>query len=186
MIQKPQSSDNADWEQLATASQKGDKRAYQTLLKEIAPYIRNIAYKSVSNAEAAEDIMQEVLISVHKSLSTYSADRPFKPWLLAILNFRRTDYLRKYYAKRQDKTTTTEENYEFEAENVTNPDNIGELKDIENALSALPDKQREIFQLIKIEGYTAEEVANKMDMKVSAVKVSAHRTAKKLKGVLGE
>ena len=167
MIQKPQSSDNTDWEQLATVSQKGDKRAYQILLK-----------------EAAEDIMQEVLISVHKSLSTYSADRPFKPWLLAILNFRKTDYLRKYYAKRQDKTSTTEENYEFEAENVTNPDNLGELKDIEKAISSLPEQQQRIFKMVKLEGYTAREVANEMGMKENAVKVSAHRAMMKIRGML--
>ncbi len=175
---------NSDWEQLATASQKGDKRAYQTLLKEIAPYVRNIAYKSVSNNEAAEDIMQEVLLSVHKSLHTYNADRPFKPWLLAILNFRRTDYLRKYYAKRQDKTTTTEENYEFEAANVTNPTHSGELKDIETAIKSLPKQQQRIFKMIKVEGYTAKEVANEMGMKESAVKVSAHRAMMKIRGIL--
>jgi RNA polymerase sigma-70 factor (ECF subfamily) len=128
--------------------------------------------------------MQEVLISVHKSLASYSPERPFKPWLMAIMNFRRTDYLRKHYAQRQDKTTTTDENYEYESKNVTNPTHIGELKDIEAALDGLPEDHRKIFQMIKIEGYSAKEVANEMGMKESAVKVSAHRTMKKLQGML--
>jgi len=149
-------------------------------LKVIAPYTRNVIIRGLSNPDAAEEIVQEVLISVHKSLSSYSPERPFKPWLMAIINFRRTDYLRKHYARREDKTATTEENYEFEAANVTNPRFAGELKDIEKALAELSDTNRQIFQMIKIEGYSIEEVANEMGMNESAVKVSAHRTMKKL------
>lgn len=174
-----------DWSILAKAAQAGDKHAYRKLLSEIAPYIRNVLTPSLANADAADDIAQEVLISVHKSLKTYSADKNFKPWLSAIINFRRTDYLRKYYSKRDDHKTSLD-NPEYIVANVTNSNHAGELKDIESALSELPEKQRQIFQLMKIEGYTAEEVANKMDMNVSAVKVSAHRTKERLKGALGE
>lgn len=172
------------WQEWASAAQQGDKRAYNNLLTAIAPYIRNIVMPSLSNADGADDVMQEVLISVHKSLSTYDSSKAFKPWLSAIINFRRTDYLRKHYAKRDDQKTSLD-NPEFIAQNVTNMGHAGELKDIEGALADIPDKQREIFQLIKIQGYTAEEVASKMDMNVSAVKVSAHRTAKRLQGILG-
>ncbi|MEM6811974.1 MAG: sigma-70 family RNA polymerase sigma factor [Pseudomonadota bacterium] len=172
------------WQEWAISAQKGDKVAYTKLLKEISAYTKNVVSKRISNNEAAEDIAQEVLISVHKSLNTYSADRPFKPWLSAIINFRRSDYLRAYYNKRQDKMTTTVDNPEFIKENVTELSNAGELKDIEAALETLPEKQRQIFEMIKIEGYTAQEVANEMQMKESAVKVSAHRTMKKLQGIL--
>lgn len=172
------------WQEWAAAAQKGDKRAYSQLLTALTPYIRNVVMGSLSNSDAAEDVAQEVLISVHKSLASYSPDRPFKPWLMAIINFRRMDYLRKHYAQRQDKTTTIDKNYEFEALNVTNPAHAGESKDIEKALEKLPEQQQRIFRMIKIEGYTAKEVANKMEMNESAVKVSAHRTMKKLQGLL--
>ena len=60
---------------------------------------------------------------------------------------------------------------------------VGYLKAfcIEEAMSSLPEKQRVIVELMKIEGYTAKEVAKKLDMSESAVKVSAHRTYKLLK-----
>lgn len=181
-IQKNSQSD--DWQNLAIAAQAGDKRAYAQLLGEIAPYIRNVIIKSLSNQDAAEDIAQEVLISIHKSLRTYQPDRPFKPWLMAIVNFRRTDYLRKHYAQRQDKTTTVEDNPEYMAANVTNAPHAGELKDIEEAIEKLPEQQQRIFKMIKIQGFSTQEVANEMDMNESAVKVSAHRAMKKLQGLL--
>ncbi len=170
------------WTELATAAQKGDKRAYAELLGELAPYIRNVIIKSLKNQEEAEDIAQEVLISVHKSLHTYSSDRPFKPWLMSIINFRRTDFLRKYYSSRQDKTISSDAS--IIEENVTNMTTSYEIRDIEKALNKFSADQQRIFKMIKIEGYTAKEVSNEMGMKESAVKVSAHRTMKKLQGML--
>ena len=64
---------------------------------------------------------------------------------------------------------------------VTSPEDMTEYKNVEKALMTFPDKQQKIFRLIKIEGYSAAEVAEKMAMTESAVKVSAHRTLEKLK-----
>lgn len=172
------------WSAWAAEAQKGDRIAYNKLLSDIAPFIRNYIIASLANPDWADDITQEVLISVHKSLKTYSPDRSFRPWLMAIVSFRRTDFLRKHYSSRSDKQATLDD-AGFLKSHVTNPESAGEYKDIEAALGALPQKQRKVFELMKIQGYSAKEVAKKMDMSVSAVKVSAHRTMNKLKEKLG-
>lgn len=173
------------WREWAVKAQQGDKNAYGLLLRDIAPYIRNVVMRGLANPDWADDIVQEVLLSIHKSLKTYSGDRPFKPWLYAIINFRKMDFLRKHYKQRDQKQETYEQTV-FSGDNVTFPDFTGELKDIEEALDSLPEKQRRVFTLMKIEGYTAQEVANEMDMSVSAVKVSAHRAVNKLRKILEE
>lgn len=172
------------WRVLAVKAQNGDQRAYAHLLRDIVPYIRAVAAGSLANPDWVDDLVQDVLVSVHKSLSTYSDDRPFKPWLSAIIQFRKTDILRKYYKNRSNKTVDLE-NPEFSSQHVTNPSLAGELKDIESALADLPENQRKVFEMIKIHGYSAKEVADEMGMSVSAVKVSAHRTMNKLKDRLG-
>lgn len=172
------------WRDLAVKAQSGDQRAYSALLKDIVPYIRAVASGSLANVDWVDDLVQDVLVSVHKSLSTYSEDRPFKPWLSAIIQFRKTDILRKYYKNRGNKTVDVE-SLEFLGQHVTNPAFAGELKDVEAALSELPENQRKVFEMIKIHGYSAQEVADEMGMSVSAVKVSAHRTQNKLKDRLG-
>jgi RNA polymerase sigma-70 factor (ECF subfamily) len=174
----------AKWDELAAKAQTGDKKAYRKLLEDITPFIRKSLIGTLANADWVDDITQNILISVHKSLATYSPGRPFKPWLSAIINFRQKDYLRKHYSRRKDKHIPFEEEV-LDKEYVTNPTHAGEYKDIKEALAALPDKQREIFELIKIQGFTAKEVAKKLDMNASAVKVSAHRTMTKLKSELG-
>lgn len=172
------------WQEWAAKAQQGDKGAYNLLLRDIVPYIHNFIGPRVANPDWIDDITQDVLISVHKSLHTYSPDRPFKPWLSAIISFRRTDFLRRHYSARDHKQTGTESKA-FIREHVTEPAFAGELKDIENALARFPEKQRRLFMLMKIEGYSAQEAAKEMNMSVSAVKVSVHRTANKLKEMLG-
>lgn len=186
---KPSNSNKASkgeiWKDWATAAQEGNTAAYNHLLRDIAPFIRNYLVGGLANPDWADDITQEVLISVHKSLKTYSNERPFRPWLMAIVNFRRTDYLRKFYSSRSDKQTPLDD-LDFQKSHVTNPTHAGEYKDIEKALETLPEKQRKVFELVKIQGFTAKEVANQMNMSVSAVKVSAHRTMGKLKTMLDD
>lgn len=180
----PEENRNAQWCTLARQAQGGDKRAYATLLREILPYIRSILSGSLANQDWVDDIAQEVLISVHKSLATYSADMPFHPWLRAIIQFRRTDFLRKHYKNRALKEGV-QHNAEIFGHSVTNPLGAGELKDIENALEDLPAKQKQIIEKTKIQGYSTKEVAEEMGMTESAVKVSVHRAINKLKDRLG-
>jgi RNA polymerase sigma-70 factor (ECF subfamily) len=175
------------WAELASAAQGGDTAAYNRLLREIVPYLRGMLLPGLADKSAVEDIIQEILISVHKSLKTYTPDRPFKPWLMAIANFRRTDYLRRFYAGQKYNMVPLEA-ADFAENVVTEPPSESEYgyDDVENALKHIPRKQRDVFTKLKVEGYTAQEVANQTGMNVSAVKVSAHRTLKKLKEILGQ
>ncbi|MCB1650955.1 MAG: sigma-70 family RNA polymerase sigma factor [Alphaproteobacteria bacterium] len=179
-----QALEDDQWAHWALAAQKGDKRAYGELLHALSGYVRSYLAGSLANADWADDITQEVLLSVHKSLATYSADRPFRPWLISIIKFRRADFLRKHYNKR-DHAKASLDHPDFLTSYVTNPQYSGEYKDVEKILASLPDDQRTVFQRLKLEGYTAQEVANEMGMSESAVKVSAHRTLKKIKDALG-
>lgn len=184
-VNSPANDREDTWRDWAAKAQSGDKSAYNLLLKDIMPFIRSVLSPSLANPDWVDDITQDVLISVHKSLKTYSADRPFRPWLTSIIHFRRTDFLRRHYSLR-DRKQAVLSHKEFSGGHVTNPAFAGELKDIEAALDKLPEKQRKVFQLMRIQGYTAKEVAKEMDMTVSAVKVSVHRTMKKLKVKIGK
>ncbi len=172
------------WAELAQHAQDGDKRAYSRLLTEITPFIKSRIAGGLANPDWIDDIAQDVLISVHKSLHTYSADRSFKPWLGSIIQFRKIDFLRKHYKVKKTKESVAG-NIEIFSENVTFQHSEYELRDINRAISSLPEKQQKIFNMMKIEGYSAKEVAKTMNMSVSAVKVSAYRSANKLKEMLG-
>lgn len=170
------------WQTWAVQAQKGDKRAYNMLLREIGHYTQRALSGSLADPDWAEEITQEVLISVHKALPSYSPERPFVPWLSSIIKFRRSDFLRRYYRQKDHKKTPVDDP-NFVRSHVTNPVFAGEYKGVEHALGLLPAKQRHVVTMMKVYGHTAKETADKLGMSVSAVKVSVHRTMKKLKGI---
>ncbi len=166
-------------EELMHLSQQGDKAAYAKLLNEASHMLKGYLINKVSGSNDVDDILQEILISLHNARHTYDKSRPFKPWLFSIAKFRLYDYFRKIYKKSENESNYLQEtSHEFDID-VTESDD--EYEELYEAIDKLPEKQKKIIELMKIEGYTAKEVAKKLNMSESAVKTSAHRTYKTLK-----
>ena len=66
-------------------AQSGDHEALHTLLKDIGSFITRSLRRRLPDIRDIEDICQEVLIAVYKSRHTYQPNRPFEPWLFAIV-----------------------------------------------------------------------------------------------------
>jgi DNA-directed RNA polymerase specialized sigma24 family protein len=73
-------------EALMEAAQAGDMRAYERLLREITPKLRQIVRRrrQFFTSEEIEDLVQEILLSIHAVRATYDPKRPFMPWLSTI------------------------------------------------------------------------------------------------------
>ena len=157
------------------AAQGGDEAAYRALLGAIQPMVFGYIRKRINSAEAAEDISQEVLLTVHRVRHTFSPDRPFEPWLFAITRSRLIDYLRKLkrISAAEVMMDVMPEARELAAE--TTGENALEI------LSRLPDGQREAFSMLKIEGLSTREAAERAGISVSALKVRAHRAYKAIR-----
>jgi RNA polymerase sigma-70 factor (ECF subfamily) len=157
----------------------GDKRAYASALEETAMLLRPYLARRLRQGSDLEDLVQEILISIHKARHTYDCERPYKPWALAIARFRLNDYLRKHYADKLHGASELEDAEGLDMQDVTKAGLSYES--IKGEVEQLPGKQAMILQLMHEEGYTAREVAEKIGMKESAVKVAAHRAYKVLK-----
>jgi DNA-directed RNA polymerase specialized sigma24 family protein len=83
---------------LMARAQQGDSHAYITLLRAIAPRIRQIVRgkRGFLGESDVEDIVQEVLLSVHPVRATYDPARPLMPWLAAIVRHRLADAARRH------------------------------------------------------------------------------------------
>jgi DNA-directed RNA polymerase specialized sigma24 family protein len=83
------------WSEWMGAAQGGDGRAYEALLREILPHVREFVRISIPDEASAEDVTKTVLLSVHRARHSYRQEQPFDPWLFAIVrkavaDFRRT------------------------------------------------------------------------------------------------
>lgn len=162
-------------------AQQGDENAYARLFQEITPLLKGFVSRRLSRGEDTEDVVQEVLISIHKASHTYDTDRPFKTWMFTIARYRLNDHLRAVYSKREKGADV---NFDDAAYQISSNENVTEAYEnreyLGKIMSSLPKKQQKIVTMMKIEGYTAQETAQKLNMSESAVKVSAHRAYKAL------
>lgn len=171
-----------NWDKLAQQAQSGDKEAYHTLLSALLPYVRAIITPGLAHSDWVDDLLQDVLMGVHKSLARYMPGQPFRPWVNAIIRYRKAEFLGCHYNEREHLQAPPEEG-EPPAEDALSF--IQTVEDLERAAVHLPEQYREVFALLRIEGYSVKEVAEKLGMSESAVKVSAHRCAKKLREIMG-
>lgn len=102
--------------------------------------------------------------------------------MYAIAQFRLKDYLRAHYADPLRHAADLAEMEDFLPEPVT--EWAISYESISGQVQKLPEKQAVILKLMHQEGYTAKEIAAKIGMKESAVKVAAHRAYKTLRNTL--
>jgi RNA polymerase sigma-70 factor (ECF subfamily) len=160
-------------------SLNGDQRAYAILLQKTASLLRPFLAKRLSFNNEVDDLLQEILISIHKARHTYDGNRPYKPWAYAIAKFRLQDFLRAHYSDQLRHAVDFDDLEEILPETVT--ESGLSYESISAEVQKLPEKQATILQLMHQEGYTSKEVAEKLGMNESAVKVSAHRAYKVLR-----
>lgn len=170
---------SVDYSALMRQALEGDAQAYATLLNETSRMLRPYLVNRLFSGNEVDDVLQEILISIHKARHTYDGTRPYKPWAYAIAKFRLQDHLRSHYANNLQDAEDIDEFENVLSDNVTESEFSYEA--ISGEVGKLPEKQATILRMMHQEGYTAKEVAEKIGMNESAVKVAAHRAYKVLR-----
>ena len=176
---------DAQWAAWMAAAQNGDGAAYQKLLAAVLPMIRAMVGKRITDPDKTEDVVQEVLISVHKNRHTYDPEMAFTPWLATITQRRTADALRKMYRQGERETLVDEYPETFLADETnTSPEDdlVFALGDeLNRALDALPAGQRTAVELLKLREMSLKEASAASGMSVAALKVAMHRALKSLR-----
>ncbi len=171
----------AELTSLFRAGLAGDAASYNRFLQAVAPILRRAVARKLSQSDV-EDVVQEILISIHKARHTYDGERPIMPWLGSITSFRITDYLRKHYSQMRHQSVDIAD-YENILSDVTEAHEDNES--IDEILDGVPEREQKILTLMHVEGYTAKETGARLGMNESAVKVAAHRAIKKIREKIG-
>ncbi|MCJ2179144.1 sigma-70 family RNA polymerase sigma factor [Novosphingobium album (ex Hu et al. 2023)] len=169
--------DEATMARLMRAAQAGDRQAYAVLLDQAAKWLRRYFRKRIA-LEKLDDLVQEVLLSVHAKRSTYDPARPFYPWLAAIARYRWVDQLRVEYR------TQTQELLEDTASEESGEEPVMARVSLERLFDHLPPAQAEAIELVKIEGCSVAEASERTGQSPSLVKVNIHRGIRKLAAII--
>jgi RNA polymerase sigma-70 factor (ECF subfamily) len=169
---------------LMRAAQHGDGGAYHELLRLITPRVRQLIRRQRGFAGLAEveDLVQDVLLSVHTVRATYDPSRQFTPWLFAIVRNRLVDGARRYgrIARREVLVDDVDVTF-FAAEANEESVEVGDSAALHEAVRALPEGQRQAIELLKLKELSLKEAAEASGTIVGALKVATHRAMATLK-----
>ncbi len=170
-----------EWSHLMASAQAGDRRAYRRLLEAIAPYLRSLALRRLNDRSDAEDVVQEILLTVHSIRHTYDPKRPFGPWLVAIANRRIVDRIRKRdrQSRRESPLPQDDETFEHPAANLSGA--ALDSHTVRQAVDRLAPAQREAVRLLKLEEMSLKEASAASGMSIAALKVACHRGLRALR-----
>lgn len=169
------------------AAQGGDAEAYRRLLRDCLPVIAGMARAQGVRPEAVDDVVQDVLLTIHKARATYDPGRPFLPWLRAITQRRAVDGMRR--AGRRPQEVHDPIAYEARADAGPLPGEGLEARDrartLAHAVAALPEGQREAVEHLALKERSLDETADLTGRSKGALKVNLHRALKALRRALG-
>ena len=183
-MQRARDMDDA-WGAWMRAGQGGDTAAYRHLLTEIAAAVRGFIRHRWGAFDGVEDVVQDVLLSVHTVRHTYDPVRPFRPWLFAIVRHRMADAARRH-ARKAAHEMTVEVLPEVFSGAEDSPWEHDEIHRLRQAIATLPPGQRQAVEMLKLAEMSLKEAAAASGQSVAALKVAMHRALKTLKTRLGE
>jgi len=171
---------------LMRAAQAGDAGAYVQLLQDVTARLRRIVgrQRQFLAAEDVEDLVQDILLSLHAARATYNPRRPFMPWLLAIVKNRLADGARRYARGPAREVHVEDLDVTFLAEMTNTVTEVGDPEALRQAIEALPAGQREAIEMLKLREMSLKEAAAASGTSVGALKVATHRAMAALRNKL--
>jgi len=172
---------------LMQAAQDGDRVAYAGLLRELVPLLQRLVRGRLHFLQPTdrEDLVQDILLSLHAARATYDPSRPFMPWLVSIARHRMVDRARRH-SRLWANEVLVDEFTDSIADGASDPPDgeCGDPEQVRQAVKGLPAGQRTAIELLKLRELSLREAADLSGMSISALKVATHRAIKSLRGVL--
>lgn len=161
-----------------------DERAFRDLIDGHRDKIYNICYRMLGNKHEAEDVAQEVFITVFKTISSFRGDSKLSTWLYRIAVNHSKNRI-KYLARRHDRDRDElDESSNGVAGQIggpmpTSPDRAFEGQQLEAvvraAIGELDDDHRVVVVLRDLEDLTIEEICDITGLPDGTVKSRLHR-----------
>jgi RNA polymerase sigma-70 factor (ECF subfamily) len=185
-------SNEAEWIQLA---REGDQAAFNHLVVAYQTPVYNLAYRMLGNAAEAEEAAQETFLRAYTHLHSYDPQRPFRSWLLSIGSHYCIDRLRRRrvtWLSFEDEIAAPEGSNGGAAtptqirlaSQQPNPESVvvqHEREDqVRQLLATLSPTDRAAITLRYWYDYSYEEIAQALNLTVSAVKSRLHRARRGL------
>mgnify|MGYP006273641581 CR=1 FL=1 len=168
---------------MQASAQTGDRAAYSTLLRECVPVIRAAAARRTP-ADRIDDVVQEVLLTLHNARHTYDPSRSFVAWLSIITDRRAVDLMRRVL-REGSREVHAPVHYEQHADAGASPEAPIEQAEtasrVREAVKTLPQRQREAVEHVMLSERSLKEASSITGQSEGSIKVSLHRALRALR-----
>lgn len=165
---------------LMARAQDRDSESLRALLEDIGPMLMIFLRRRIADRQELEDVYQDTLLAFFKARHTYQPSRPLEPWLFAIARNIAADHSRRYWTHARVEQLTDQVPERAKDGEVRGEPSLG------NAMARLPAQQREAFSMLKLEGLSVQETAQRAGTSPRALRVRAHRAYKTLRRLITE
>ena len=170
----------------------GDELAFKTLVETYQDMVFNTALGIVQNSEDAEDVAQEVFIQVFRSIDQFKGDAKLSTWIYRITTTKALDHIRSRKRKKRFAFITSlfgnndellHEPVDFQHPGVS-LDRKEQAALLFRMIDQLPENQKIAFNLHKTEELSYQEIADVMQVSISAVESLLFRARQNLRKLL--
>jgi RNA polymerase sigma-70 factor (ECF subfamily) len=171
--------------ELVERAQRGDREGLRELVEAAYPSVRRWALIRTGDPSEADDLTQDVLIQMIRKLDSFRGTAGFSTWLYTVTRNAAADRFRK--SKRQADLVADPRSQEAltpsgEVSADTAIDR-GSLTDmVHTFFSELPLRQREVFDLVELQGLTSPEAAQRLGIEPVSVRAHLLKARKALRG----
>lgn len=170
--------------QLVKELRKGNQKAYEELISRYSEKAYHLASRMCRNQEDAEEVLQDVFVTVYRKIDGFQGKSSFSSWLYRITV---NSALMKLRKRRQDRSIAMEDAIPDEEHSLVLKSDEGKGADkttlrkqistaLERAIQELPDDYRPVFILRDVDGLTSKEVGKILGLSIPAVKSRLHRS----------
>ena len=169
---------------LMAAAQRGDRAAYEKLLRDCVPFIIAVARRRGVPPDRSDDVVQETLVTIHRARATYDPRRSFDAWLRVIAERRAADVLRQAYrhgAREVHAPLAYEGHADVRINLAAGIERDEKTGWVHTAVAALPERQREAVHHLMLEEKSLDDAAALTGRSKGSLKVNLHRALKALR-----
>lgn len=160
--------------------EKKDERAFTLIIKNYQESIYWHCLRMLGNHNDADEVTQQVFITLYKKLNTFKFESKLSTWIFSITSNLVLNYIKKRKIKAflgfDDLDNDISDNNDI----VENLDNKMKLEKLNTILQKLPEKQRQVFVLRNFDDLSYDEISQITKTSVGALKASYHHAQKKI------
>jgi RNA polymerase sigma-70 factor (ECF subfamily) len=166
---------------LLVAYQAGELAAFERLYAALAGelqryFLANSVHANGAAGAAAQDLVQDTFLEIHRSRHTYLPPLPVRPWAFGIA---------RHVLGRHRRAAWRRARHEDHAAAVPAPAPAIEPRDLADALARLPASRREAWVLHHVHGLSFQQIAERFRIGVGAAKLRSSRAMRALRAALG-